>query len=72
MEMVLNNNDFEELNQTEMMEADGGIGFLAGLAIGFVCTVVIDGVVIATTGKSCGEWTAEGIHEGVEWIKSKF
>lgn len=65
MEKVLNN-EFCEMSQEEMENIDGGFwgAFLAG--------AVVDGVVIAATGKSCGEWAAKGIkyvYNGLKPIK---
>lgn len=50
-------NGFCEMNEMEMQEVDGGVGFVEGMLIGFV----VDGIIIVTTGKSAGEWCAEGI-----------
>lgn len=49
--------NFEALNAEEMEQIDGGEGLLIGIAVGFL----VDGVIIATTGKSAGEWVATGI-----------
>ena len=65
MEMA-KNNAFVDLSDNEMMQVDGGLGFWAGLAVGFC----VDGVVIALTSKSCGEWVATGIKAGTAWVKS--
>ena len=48
---------FEVLNSNEMEQVDGGIGLVGGILIGFVA----EGVIIATTGKSAGEWVATGL-----------
>ncbi len=48
---------FEELNSVEMEQIDGGIGFFAGMVIGFL----VDGLITATTGQSAGEWVADGL-----------
>lgn len=50
-------NGFCEMNEMEMREFEGGVGVIEGLLLGFV----VDGVIIAATGKSAGEWCAEGI-----------
>ena len=63
MEMALSMGMFEELDQNEMMEANGG-RFVGGIAAG----MVIDGVIIAVTGKSAGQWVATGIHAVGNWL----
>lgn len=60
MEMVLNNG-FSEIAQEEMTKIDGG--FWGSLIAGFI----IDGAISAITGKSAGEWCADGI--GYVWDK---
>lgn len=71
MEMTLNNG-FCEMSQDESMTTEGGIGLLASCAIGFVGGVLVDGVVIAATGQSCGEWVADGINAGINAVKNWF
>ncbi|MBZ4647223.1 MAG: hypothetical protein PWR27_1945 [Petroclostridium sp.] len=58
--LVLNNN-FVELNHDEMDSVNGGVGFVAGLAIGVAVGWVADGILKSTTGKSGGDWVATGI-----------
>ena len=70
MEKTLNMGAFEALDNREMMEVDGGIGFIAGLAIGVVVGAVCDGICISATGKSMGEWASTGINAAVNWVKS--
>lgn len=54
-------NSFEALLYDEMEEVDGDIGFILGLGIGVVVGAVCDGVTIASTGKSMGEWVFVGV-----------
>jgi lactobin A/cerein 7B family class IIb bacteriocin len=48
---------FDDLTQDQIMSVNGGaIPFVVGIGIGVVVSWVADGVLIATTGKSGGEW----------------
>lgn len=55
--------EFNELTQDQTMDVEGGvIPFVVGLGIGVGVAWVADGILIATTGKSGGEWVAEVIN----------
>lgn len=59
-------NGFCEMNEMEMQEVDGGaIGPLGWMFLGFV----VDGVLIASTGKSAGQWCADAIKETANLFK---
>lgn len=47
---------FNELRQNETETINGGIGFWGGIAIGIGAGYIVDGVLIAATGKSGAEW----------------
>ena len=53
---------FTELKREEIVDINGGVGFVAGLAIGVAVGWVADGILTASTGKSGGEWVATGIN----------
>lgn len=55
---MLGNNDLVELTQDQDMDVDGGVGLIVGVVIGLGVAWVADGILIATTGKSGGEWVA--------------
>jgi len=48
-------------NPVMNIDPSGKIGFLVGLLIGAAVTWVIDGILIATTGKGVSDWVAAGI-----------
>lgn len=59
---------FKEMNQEELAQVNGGIGFVAGCVIGAVGAWVVDGTVEAFTGKSVGGWIATGINKVRGWF----
>lgn len=61
MEKMLTNG-FCEMSQDERMQLDGGIGPVGWCIIGYLGSVIVDGVVTAATGKSTSGWVAEGIN----------
>jgi len=69
MEMVTRSS-FKELTNDEMHQIQGGLGPIFWTGVGVVAGMVVDGVIISTTGKSGGEWVATGIKAGFKWITS--
>lgn len=55
MENIMTNG-FCELNENEMIEVEGGAGILIGVVVG----ILIEGGTKAITGKSASDWVAEG------------
>lgn len=53
-----------------MHQIQGGLGPIFWTGVGVVDGMVVDGVIISTTGKSGGEWVATGIKAGFKWITS--
>lgn len=54
MSMVLNNG-FCEMTENEMMELEGGLGTIAGIAVGVAVGWVADALLMGATGKSGSE-----------------
>ncbi|MGN0316510.1 MAG: hypothetical protein ACI4E1_01085 [Lachnospira sp.] len=52
---LIKSNEFCEMEEQELVTTDGG--FWGALIAGFL----VDGVVVAVTGKSSAEWAAKGI-----------
>lgn len=67
MELALKNG-FNEMSQDDMEVVDGGLGVVAGIAIGCAVGWVVDGTVEAFTGKSVGGWVSTGIN----WVRNQF
>lgn len=62
------------LNEDDgLTEVNGGaFQAVVSWAAGFFAGCVVNGVVEGLTGKSIPGWIAEGVKEGVKWIKAQF
>lgn len=70
MEMVARSS-FKDLTNDEMNQIQGGLGPIFWTCVGIVAGMVVDGVIISTTGKSGGEWVSTGINAGVKWVTGR-
>ena len=49
--------NLEVIQKDELEKVEGGSGIIEGLVVG----ILVDGLVKATTGKSCADWVADGL-----------
>ncbi|CAM3712987.1 hypothetical protein [Marinicrinis lubricantis] len=66
---------FQSLETNEMQDINGGIGFLAGVGIGFVTTVVVAGVneaVKDATGKDIFDHAVDGAEAAWDTVSGWF